>query len=510
MPSVGMGEDRSLLSALPCAHRSRHVPLACALAASLAGCAHLAPPPRMAQPLPATWHNAVGTGDARPPLDLTHWWTGFDDPTLDRLVRQAATENLTLREAASRVEEARATRQASLAGLLPGATAGASVQGEQLFGNRQFGTVVLPAGIPGTIAGAQPLVIGQHSFAEYQPGLGAAWTLPLFGRDGATRKLAAGTVGTTVAEEEAARVSLVAAVARNYIGLRADQQRQALLTTNLAAAHRLVRLVEIRRDAGLASDLDVDRARDAADQIATRLAPLEGDIRAALQQLALLRGRSESDPALAESAPLPRPPTGSLRVVPADLLRLRPSIVKAEQHVVMQAGALGIAVANLYPQFTLVGSVSAVGTLDGGMAGPTGLLSGGPAISIPLLDWGAREDQAKARNAALAASILQYRQAVLTGIAEVETALAHVAAARHQAAAARREVVSTAQTLDDAKLLYGRGLTSLTERLDAERAWLDARLGVVAAVQAEAVAAISLYQAIGGAMPGNAALRAAP
>jgi outer membrane protein TolC len=92
----------------------------------------------------------------------------------------------------------------------------------------------------------------------------------------------------------------------------------------------------------------------------------------------------------------------------------------------------------------------------------------------------------------------------------VETALARIVAVRHQASAARHEVASAARTLGDATLLYGRGLTSLTERLDAERAWLDARLDVVAAVQSEALAAIDLYQAIGGAMPSGASSRAAP
>jgi outer membrane protein TolC len=234
-------------------------------------------------------------------------------------------------------------------------------------------------------------------------------------------------------------------------------------------------------------------------------ATLEGGIRAALQQLAILRGRSQPDPALSEPAALPTPPTASLRVVPADLLRLRPGIVRAEQDVVAHAGALGIAIADLYPRFALVGSIGAVGSIGGAMSGPTGIVSGGPSITIPLLDWGARMDQAEARNAALSASILRYRQAVLTGVAAVETALAQVVAARDQVAAARREVASAEHALQDAKLVYGRGLTSLSERLDAERAGLEARLALLAGVQSEAVAAITLYQAIGGAMPGGAA-----
>jgi outer membrane protein, multidrug efflux system len=477
------------------------IALFCGVAASLAGCAHLAPPPSMTPKLPAAWNNGTDARDGRPPVDLTRWWAGFGEPTLDRLVREAAAENLSLKQAASRVEVARASEQAAIAGLLPKVIGAATAQGGQLFGNDRTG-IALPVGVPGVGSTGQPLVLGTRSLAYYAPGLDAAWEMTLFGRGASTRQLAAGAVGAAVADEAAGKVTLVAEVARNYIVLRADQQRQALLAASLAVARRLAVLVEVRRHAGLANELEVARARNAADQIATRLAPLEGTIRGALQRLATLRGGTVPDPTLLAPAPLPAPPTASLAVVPADLLRLRPDILQAEQNVEENAGALGIAVANLYPQFTLVGSIAAAGSFNGGvLPGPVGLLSGGPSVTIPLLDWGARLAQAKARNSALAASILHYRETVLTSIEEVETTLAHVTAARRQTTEARNAVASAEQALGYAELLYGRGLTPLSDRLDVERSALDARLDVVAAAQSEALAAIALYKAIGGAMP---------
>jgi NodT family efflux transporter outer membrane factor (OMF) lipoprotein len=414
-------------------------------------------------------------------------------------------ENLSLKQAASRVLAARASRQAAVAVLLPSITGAVTAQGEQLFGNDGINNVALPVGVPGVGSTGQPLVLGAQSGAYYQPGFDAAWELPLFGRGEATRKAAAGVLGAAVADEAAVQVSLVAEVARNYITLRANQQRQLLLATSLATERRLASLVEVRWRAGLASELDLARARNAGDQVATRLAPVEGEIRGTLQRLATLRGEAAYDPALLAPTPLPTPPTASLAVMPAELLRLRPDILKAEQLVEENAGAVGIAVANLYPQFTLVGSISAVGSFNGGvLPGPVGMLSGGPAVTIPLLDWGAQRAQANARNAELAASVLSYRETVLVGIEEVETGLAHVASARRQAEAARNEVASAEQALGYAELLYGRGLTPLSDRLEVERSALNARLDVVAAVQSEALAAITLYKAVGGAMPGDA------
>jgi NodT family efflux transporter outer membrane factor (OMF) lipoprotein len=473
--------------------------LLCCLAASLASCADLDPPPAMTPALPAAWSNKADPADNRPPVDLTRWWTAFGDATLDRLVNEAAAENLSVQQAASRVVAARARRDGAAAGLLPTLVGTGAIGGERVFGGGS-NQIALPLGPAG--ASTQPVIVGSRSAAYYSPGLDAAWEVPLFGRGTATRKVADAALGAAASEQAAAQVRLVAEVARNYIILRADQQRHEFLAASLAAERRLASLVETRCRAGLASELDLARARNAADQVATKLPPVDGEIRVSLQKLATLRGRAQADAMLFAPAPLPRAPTASIAQVPADLLRLRPDILQAEQIVEQRAGELGIAVADLYPRLTLVGSISAAGSLNGSpLAGPIGLLGGGPAISIPLVDWGAQLAEAKARNAQLAASVLQYRETVLTGIEEVETALAHVAAARSQAEAAGNAVASAEEALGYAELLYERGMTPLNDRLDVERSLLDARLDFVAATQSEALAVIALYKAIGGRMP---------
>ncbi len=476
--------------------------LFCSLAAGLAGCADLDPPPAMRQALPAAWSNQADQADKRPPVDLTRWWMGFGDATLDRLVNEAAVENLSVQQAASRVAAARASRDAAAAALLPTVTGTGAIEGDRVVGAGASSQIVLPVGPADATAIGQTVTPGSRSVAYYEPGLDAAWEVPLFGRGAATRNVADAVLGAAASDYAGAKVRLVAEVARNYIILRADQQRRELLTASVAAERRLATLVETRCRAGLASELDLVRARGAADQVLTKLPPVEGEIRESLQKLATLRGSAAPDAALLTPEPLPKPPTASLAAVPADLLRLRPDILEAEQIVEERAGEVGIAVADLYPRLTLLGSISGAGSFSGSsVSGPIGLFSGGPAITMPLIDWGAHLAQAKASNAQLAASILQYRQTVLTGVEEVETALAHVVAARGQAEAAGRAVASAEQALAYADVLYGRGLTSLTDRLDIERSLLDARLDLVASRQSEALGVIALYKAIGGRIP---------
>jgi NodT family efflux transporter outer membrane factor (OMF) lipoprotein len=474
------------------------------VAVSLAGCVHLDPPPAMKPALPAAWSHRADPADRRKPVDLTQWWTAFNDPTLDRLVHEVASENLSLQAAASRVASARSIRDATTALLLPTLSGTGIVQAERTFGTGN--QTVLPVGSPGADVIGQPVVVGSQSVAYYQPGLDATWEVPLFGRGAATSRIADAVLGAAAADQEAAQVRLVAEVARSYVTLRADQQRHEILAGTVAVERRLAFLVQTRSGAGMASDLDFARARNVADQTATRLPAIDGDIGETLQKLATLRGRTTVDATLLAAAAVPRAPTAAIDVVPADLLRLRPDILQAGENVEAKAGVLGIAVADLYPRLALVGSISAVGGLNGGpLSGPFGLVGGGPAVTIPLIDWGAHLAQAKARNAQLAESILQYRQTVLGGVAEVETALAHVAAARSQVRAAEQAVASAEQALGYADVLYRQGLTPLTDRLDVERSLLDTRLDSVAATQSEALAVIALYKAIGGRMPDTTA-----
>ena len=474
---------------------------------ALAGCGHLDPLPVMKPVLPTAWSHQADPADRRPPVDLTRWWAAFNDPTLDRLVSEVAAENLSLQEAARRVAAARSSRDATTAGLLPSLSGMGVVEGERTFGSGNH--AVLPLGSPGADVIGQPVVVGSQSVAYYQPGLDATWEVPLFGRGAATRKIADAALGAAAAEQAAAQVRLVAEVARTYVTLRADQQRREILAATLAVERRLAALVQTRRGAGMGSDLDLARARNGADQIATKLPAVDGDIGEGLQKLATLRGRTRVDATLLAAAAVPRAPTASIKVVPADLLRLRPDILQAGENVEEKAGELGIAVADLYPRLALVGSISAVGGLNGGpLSGPFGLVGGGPAVTIPLIDWGAHLAQAKARDAQLAESILQYRQTVINAVGEVETALAHVAAARSQVGAADHAVASAEQALGYADVLYRQGMTPLTDRLDVERSLLDARLGRVASTQSEALDVIALYKAIGGRMPDEMAAAA--
>lgn len=481
----------------PARFRCTAWPLALLAGASLlGGCVSLGPLPDPVQPVAAQWSNRNAVPDT-PGIDPARWWAGFDDPMLDALVARTLAQNLSLAQAGHRLRAARAIVRPALAQRLPRLDANAGGHRQQRLsgpGNIDLNRSELRA--DGT-----PLLREEaRASGYYQAGFDAAWEIDLFGRAAAAGDAARAAADGALADARMARVSVVAEVVRSYVELRAAQRRQALLALNLEDQNRLVALTRERRDAGIASDLEVDRSLAAAAGSAAQLPLLGQSIRQAAQRIAVLTGESTVDPQLLQPAPQPSAEHLSLTLLPADLLRVRPEIRRAE-HAVAQAGAeLGIAVADLYPRLILAGDLIASGNLVGTpLPGHAINATAGLSISIPLLDWGARRAVVNAREAELAAAIEGYRLAVLEGIEETENALAAVEAGRRQAAEEAIHLQATRRAAEHADMLYRRGMASRFDTLDAGIALRQAQMSGADAAEQQALAVVALHKAVGGA-----------
>ncbi len=120
---------------------------------------------------------------------------------------------------------------------------------------------------------------------------------------------------------------------------------------------------------------------------------------------------------------------------------------------------------------------------------------------MPIVDWGARRDLVDAREAALAAAVLGYRQAVLEGVAETESALAQLARQQRRVAATATALAASARTVAAAQALRASGLGDELELAAAELAAAQARIEHTLAVRDAALAFIALYKSLGGQMP---------
>jgi len=452
--------------------RNARFALALAPALALAACA-VAPLPRLPNETPAGWQQAEAVAQA-PAADLRGWWKAFNDPQLDRLVESALADNLGIAQAALRIEGARTLDDHHHAAFLP------------QFGFRTY---------------AEPTPDSSASY--FQAGFDAKWEFGLFGRAQSQARVSAGDLGIAEAEIQAARVSVVAEVVRNYVELRTAQHRRVLLAQAAETAASRRTLAATRERLRLASRMDVAQASAQATAAQAALAGPDAAIVRARQQLSALLGRmgAADDVAADPAAPMPDLSAFAIDSVPADLVRTRPEIRRAEYEVLKKAGELGLAHADLFPRIGLGGALTYASKVIGHtrLSDAAGIVTFGPAIEIPLFDWGARHAIEQARDAELKASLLAYRQAVLDGVAEVESALAALHALTERDALLERNMASLDEAAAGAATLQKLGLADGSDLATATTAKTDAEIELAQARQERNLAFIALYKALGGA-----------
>jgi NodT family efflux transporter outer membrane factor (OMF) lipoprotein len=435
----------------------------------LAGCSVAVP--KLEPPIPAQWQHALAA-QAATPTDLRSWWRAFDDPALNTLVDRALAHNLDVAQAVERVRAARVLQRHSGAPYLP-----------YLKANTDQ-------------------VIDPDASASYLvAGFDASWEFGLFGRAQGTRREAQGQLDAGMADLQAARVTLVAEVVRNWIELRTAQQQQALLQQISDLRGHQLDLLKIRRHLQLAPPDAVDQAAAAAAQAQAALAAPRQAINEAAQRLAVLVGQNHPDPAWLQAGPQPRLGAWQLPGTPADLLRTRPEIARAEADVLRAAGELGVAHADRFPDLGLDASMIWATDLNNNRKHTVdnGLVSIGPMFNMPLFDWGLRKANEHAKSHELKAAVLAYRQAVLQGVSEVETALGTLQQQEQreqhslEAWQALQRVDGALQTRVELKL--GSPLALADGQLAADQAAIE----LADARASHSLAYVALFKALGGA-----------
>jgi NodT family efflux transporter outer membrane factor (OMF) lipoprotein len=432
--------------------------------------------------LPGQWHTPMGAGLVGGDSDkqaLAGWWSIFDDPVLTNLIESAVAGNLGLKEARSRVREARARRGVSEAGRFPTIDATGSARSSRSSEET-----------------------GSGSERElYAAGFDAAWELDVFG--GKRRAIEAAQADFE-ASEEALRdvlVSLLAEVAVNYVDARSFQTRLSVARANLEAQEETYNITQWRFQAGLATQLDVDQARYSLEQTRSQIPVLRKGLEQAKNRLSVLLGRHPGsvEVALGEYKPFPFPPLEIAVGVPADVLRRRPDIRRAERGLAAQTARIGVAAADAYPKFSLAGSIGLEALSLGNL-----FLAGsrthsiGSGIAWPIFDAGAIRSNIEVQNALQEQALFQYEAAVLTALEEVENGL--VAYAEEQL---RRESLMEASqaaksAVDLALNQYASGLIDFSNVLDAQRSLLGLQ-DQLAVSEGEAISnLIALYKALGG------------
>ncbi len=434
--------------------------------------------------------------------ELSHWWQQFHDAELQRLIQLALRSNLDLLQAASRIRQAREQEIIAGAPLLP--SIGSSASAVRLHANSN------PlAGLTGGTAGggAQGNASAEGGGASavnlsvYSLGFDASWELDVFG--GTRRAIEAARASTEAAawQMRDAEVSLSAEVANDYIELRATQARDRIAEDAVRSEQSLLDLARARQRAGFVTQLDVNQ--ELAQLAATRaeLPLFESQERSLMHALAVLLA---DDPQalvreLSTAAPVPSVPTSLPVGLPSDLLRRRPDVRAAERQLAAATAQEGVAIADLYPKFDLLGLATLASSSVRGLV-PSRSFSdlGLGLISWPVFQGGKSKAAVRVSEERRVQSYLVYRKSVLTALEDVEDALARYQGEERRLLELRQSQAAAASSLRIADAEYRTGLVNFIDVLQASNADLMARDQVEQGVEALAQDLVSLYKALGG------------
>jgi multidrug efflux system outer membrane protein len=448
------------------------------LAAGVLSACSLAPTyERPAAPVASVYPTEAGAGDA----SVIGWREFFPDQRLQALIATALANNRDLRIAALRIEEARAQYNIQSADLLPTVNATAS-------GSR--------ARTPGSLSLTGRPVVSSN----YQVGLSVtAFELDFFGR---VRSLNDAALAQYLATEEAgraARISLVAEVAKAYLAERAFAEQYELARKTFESRETAYKLSKQRFDVGASSALDLRQNEILVQSARASLATLTRQRAQAGNALTLLVGTPSANLPPEQDLSAQNIVTDIPAGLPSDLLTRRPDIRAAEQRLKAANANIGAARAAFFPRISLTAGIgTASNALSGLFDAGSGTWSFAPQLLLPLFDAGRNRANLSLAEVRNNIAIADYEKTIQTGFREVADTLAARATLEEQIDAQRRVQEASADRLKLADQRYKNGVASSLDVLDAERELFSAQQALVQARLLKLTNAIDLYRALGG------------
>jgi NodT family efflux transporter outer membrane factor (OMF) lipoprotein len=467
------------------------VAVASSLLAPLAGCKVGPDYVRPDAPVSANWiDQATGSGAAA--QTTPEWWTQFGDPMLEGLVRESFEQNLTLRAAGLRVLQARAVRGITVGEFFP--------QQQEAVGNLTANR----------LSQNTPDGAADPSVNDLSLGLRAAWELDFWGRFRRAIESSDAQLLASVADYDAVLVTLAADVAAAYIQVRSFQERLTLARSNAQLQEDTLRLTEIRFKAGGVSQLDVVTARSLLSSTRSLIPQFEDGVRRSMVALCILLGRTPADleRELGGTAPVPTPPAQIALGIPADLLRRRPDVRRAERIAAAASAQIGVAEADFYPSISIVGATgfaasdfrSGTVSADLGDIFDSRSFQGfiGLSLNWPFLNYGRISNNVRLQDARFQEAVTQYQNTVLQAAADVETGLSSFLKNRERAAALADTVEAQRRAAELSLIQYRAGAVDFIRVNFAQTNLVEQQDQLAAARADSALGAVATYRALGG------------
>jgi multidrug efflux system outer membrane protein len=429
----------------------------------------------------AGWKNS-GVDETRLP---DQWWRLFGDATLNRLVNRSLEANNDLAAARSRVATARALAGIDRARLFPtlDLSGGAGIA-------RQSGSVV-----------TNPAADLEHK--NFRGSFDLAFDPDLFGRN---KRLLEGSTAEAAAAEatyDSLRLGLATEVVRDYFVLRGLDEQEGVLNDTLKSRQEALDIQKTKTDAGLTDGLATSSARTELELARNDLANVQRQRGSAEHALAVLCGTRPSEfdmPVSLGQRALPDIRPG----LPAAVLVRRPDVRAAEQSLRAANANVGVAVANFYPTFSIIGNAGLESlSASDFLLWESRVLSLGAGVAMPLLNQGANRSTLAAARSQYEESFSTYRQILLVALREVEDALVDLQGLARSRSALDAALTSARETRQLTQERYNEGLTSYLDVVTADRTVLQIRLAIAVIDAQQHISLAALCKALGGGWSGK-------
>lgn len=475
--------------------------------------------------------------------DLGEWWHVFNDPALDSLMESAYQQNISLRVAGARILEARAQRGIAVGSIFP--------QTQEAFGGYTRNKFPTTTATPFT----------EQWFNNWSTGFNVSWELDFWGRYRRGIEAADAELDASVENYDDVLVILLADVATNYTHLRAFQERLRYAWQNVVGQYNAYHLAADRYILGAATERDVQQAKQILEQTRALIPQFETGIRQSNNRLCILLGMppreltelqvgtyeaelaplgqvigtrtakveqivteftktkakpgqdlpglldKAKDPKVAEMVkPLethPRLPTTPTEVVvgiPADLVRRRPDVRRAERQVAAQSARIGIAESDFYPHIAINGTLGVASEQFGELFRIPNSMVGvvGPSFRWDILNYGRILNNVRAQDARFQELAYAYQNSVLQAGAEAEDAIIAFLRSQEEAARLAASAGAATRTLEITYDQYRLGAVDFTPVVLFESTLAEQQDRLVIARSSITLSLIATYRALGG------------
>jgi NodT family efflux transporter outer membrane factor (OMF) lipoprotein len=419
--------------------------------------------------------------------DNACWWTAFGDPTLDQLVAEASQQNLTLKIAGCRILEARAERGIAAGNLFPQQQEGTATYSRNAMSQNAYPFNFFP--------------LPQYDYNNWSAGVDAAWELDFWGRFRRAVEAADAHLDAQVEGYDNVLVLLQAEVATNYIQMRAYEERLELARKNVELQKETLRIVTLREQHGLVTDLDVEQATTNLGTTESLIPVLITGHQRAQNRLCILMGQPPRQLAQTVKSPgsIPVPPQEVIVGIPGELLCRRPDVRQAEREAAAQSARIGIAEAEFYPHIAITGTIGVQSEQFNQLFESSSLVGAiGPGIHWNILNYGRIRNNVRAQDALFQQALLNYRDAVLRANEEVENGIVAFLQEQERVKVLDKSTRAAARSVEIAMRQYEKGMIYYQPLLDSERALVQQQDALAESRGSVGTDLVAIYKALGG------------